>query len=394
VIGEPRRNTGSSRDARGFSREFVLVVCFFCLIALLGVTALVSRMYHKRVHSLADQWFSYGEADFRAGNTKKALIEYRNALAFSPANVMFQFHLALALAADGQLPEARAYLLPLLSESPGSGEINLALARIAAQQSRVQDAMLYYNSAIYGEWSDDPIEMRWNVRKELCEFLLDHGAASQAEPALVALDDNTPSGDVAKQKAAAQLLLRGQMWSRALDEFHSVLESERNDPDALEGAGTAAFQLHNYSQAVGYLSRLPKDRASDPGVPTMLETARQIQALDPFLPGLGMGEKARRTSHALDVATARAQQCGGTNGSTTSANTAAPHSELASLLATIQQNKRTWSERNLERDPDTVSQAMGLVFQIENAAAKTCGAPSGENLALWTIGQNLGNNLP
>jgi len=392
VIGEPKRNAGTSRDTRGFSREFVLVVCFFCLIALLGVTALVSRMYHKRVHSLADQWFSYGEADFKAGNTKKALIEYRNALAFSPANVMFQFHLALALAADGQLPEARAYLLPLLSESPGSGEINLALARIAAQQSHVQDAMLYYNSAIYGEWSDDPIEMRWNVRKELCEFLLSHGAASQAEPALVALDDNTPAGEVERQKATGQLLLKGQMWNRALAEFRSVLERDRNDPDALEGAGTAAFQLHNYAQAIGFLSRLPKDRSTDPGVPSMLETARQIDALDPFRPGLTMGEKVRRTAHALDIAMARAQSCTGPSGAPGAAPS--PKSELSGLLATAQQSDKQWTERNMTRDPDLMNAAMALVFRIETAAAKSCGQPTGENLALWTIGQNLGSNLP
>lgn len=393
MTGRPRQSRKLFQGERGFSRELVLVVCFLSLIVLFGVTAFASRMYHKRVHSLADQWFANGEADFRAGNVKKALTEYRNALAFSPSNTTFQFHLALAFAADGQLPEARAYLLPLLSESPGSGEINLALARVAAKQSKVQDAMLYYNSAIYGEWSDQPIEMRWKVRKELCEFLLSHGGPSQADSALVALDDNTPPGDVAKQEAAAPLLSKGQLWSRALDEFRSILEKDRNDPAALEGAGVAAFQLRDYSQAIEYLSRLPREKSETPEISAMLETARQIEEDNPFLPRLTTGEKARRAARALEIAVSHAQACLGANGAAR-ATAAAPHSELPVLLATAQENDKEWNERNFARDPDLVNAAMSLVFRLENSAARSCGQPMDENHALWIIGQNFGNNLP
>jgi len=392
-VGERPKTSGNSvRGARGFSRELVLVVCFLSLIALLGATAFVSRMYHKRVHTLADQWFEQGETDYNAGDAKKALIDYRNALVFSPSNKVFQFHLASALAANGQLPEARAYLLPLLSDSPGSGEINLALARIAAHQSKMQDAMLYYNSAIYGEWPDQPIEMRWNVRRELCEFLLSRGASSQAEPALVALADNTPDDDIDKQKAAGKLLLAGQLWNRALDEYRSVLAKNRNDADALEGAGTAAYNLGYYSQAVNFLGRLPRDRSADPKISTLLETSRLVEASDPFLEGLSIRDKARRTVDALNVAETRAHACMGAGSASSPAG--APHSELGDLLATAQQAGTDWSVTNLIREPDRINTAMDLVFRIENAAEGPCGEPTGEDRALWLIGRSVGNNHP
>jgi len=384
--------SSSARASRGFSRELVLVVCFLCLIVLLGVTAFVSRMYHRRVHSLADHWFEQGETAFKSGDAKKALMDYRNALAFSPSNKMFQFHLALALAADNQLPEARAYLLPLLSDAPGSGEINLALARIAAKQSKMQDAMLYYNGAIYGEWDTQPIEMRWNVRKELCDFLLDSGAIMQAEPALIALADSTPEGDLGKEKTVASMLLKGQLWSRALDEFKAVLQSDRGNPDALQGAGVASFQLGDYARAVSYLSRLPKDQPVDPQVAAMLQTARQIESTNPFLTGLSVNEKAHRAFTALSLAEARAQSC-----IAHSAQSGAPASASADLsrhLASAQDQERNWSERNLARFPDRVDDAMTLVFRIENSAARLCGDPTGADQAIWIIGHNMGYTQP
>ena len=119
---------------RIYSREAVLFGCIVFLVLFVLFTAAVSRMYHKTIHVLADNWFDEGEASFQAGDIKSALTDYRNALVYSPDNAKFQFHLAQALAAAGRGDEGRSYLLNLLSESPGSGEVNLALARIAAHK--------------------------------------------------------------------------------------------------------------------------------------------------------------------------------------------------------------------------------------------------------------------
>ncbi len=53
------------------------------------------------------------------------------------------------------------------------------------------DAMRYYQGAIYGEWDGDPIAMRWQVRREFCEFLPSRSAVKQAAPDVIALKENT-----------------------------------------------------------------------------------------------------------------------------------------------------------------------------------------------------------
>src|ERR1700729_2139004 len=198
----------SGESPRIFSRELVLLLCVLALLVLLAVSALFSRLYHKKVHTLADAMFAQGEADEQAARQmageaktaqlKLALTDYRNALAYNPGNPLFQFHLAKALAVAGRGEEARSYLLNLLSESPGSGEVNLELARIAKNNNAMADAMRYYQGAIYGEWADDPIAMRWQVRRELCETLLNRGQVKQAAPEVIALAQNTPADDSAR----------------------------------------------------------------------------------------------------------------------------------------------------------------------------------------------------
>ena len=83
-----------------------------------------------------------------------------------------------------------------MSESPGSGDVNLALARIAARKRLTSEVLRYYHGAIYGEWENDPIAMRWQVRRELAEYLLDGGLQQQAVPEIIALADSTPADNV------------------------------------------------------------------------------------------------------------------------------------------------------------------------------------------------------
>src|SRR3984893_3411625 len=207
------------KSPRIYSREAVLFGCIILLVLFVLFTAAVSRLYHKSIHVLADSWFAQGEVSFQSGEIKSALTDYRNALVYSPDNTKFQFHLAQALAAAGRGDEGRSYLLNLLSESPGSGEVNLALARIAAHKGLTSEALRYYQGAIYGEWENDPIAMRWQERRELCEYLLDRGLEPQAVPELIALADNTPANDAEHLRILGNLLLRAKLWNRALTAF-------------------------------------------------------------------------------------------------------------------------------------------------------------------------------
>ena len=268
------------KSPRIYSREAVLFGCILLLVLFVLFTAAVSRMYHKKIHVLADNWFDQGEASFRAGDIKSALTDYRNAMVYSPDNAKFQFHLAQALAAAGRGDEGRSYLLNLLSESPGSGDVNLALARIAAHKGLTSDALRYYHGAIYGVWENNPIEMRWQVRRELAEYLLERGLQQQAVPEIIALADSTPADNIEQRRVVGNLLLRAKLWNRVLDVFRSLPAANQNDEDALLGAATSAFNLGQYNAALDYFDRLPEKDRNSPGAAEMYKTAQQINEMN------------------------------------------------------------------------------------------------------------------
>ncbi|MGA8223607.1 MAG: tetratricopeptide repeat protein [Candidatus Acidiferrales bacterium] len=371
-----------------FSREVILLACLGLLLIFFASTAFLTRMYHHQVHTLGDEWFAKGEASFQAHDIEAALTDYRNALVYSPNSTNFQFHLAQALAAAGRGDEARAYLLNLLSESPGDGQINLELARIAARQGAMPEALRYYHAAVYGVWDSDPIAMRWRLRRELCEYLLDHGAANQAVAELILLAENTPPDDTEELKIVGNLLLRAQLWPRALSAFHSVLAAEPRDAEAMRGAGTAAFQLGQYLQAVEYFDRLPHDQAADSQVTQMIETSREILDGDPFRPGIPDDVRAQRAATALATAESRVQECASGRG--ISLTDSPPKSDLQTAYAMSQQKKTNWSEHSLRRFPDRVDEAMSIAFRLEDLATQTCGAPQGKDNALWLLGRSRG----
>jgi tetratricopeptide (TPR) repeat protein len=357
-----------------YSREAVLIICLVILVLLSVFTAFVTRQYHKKIHTLADEWFAKGEASFQAGNARQALEDYRNALVYSPSNTDFQFHLAQALAAVGQGDQAQSYLLTLLAESPGSGQITLALARIAAHSGSLPDAVSYYHRAIYGVWEENPLITRWRVRLELCEYLLDHGAVTQAEPELITLADQVPPTDVTRLKETAALLLRAGMWDRALNEYRTLLNDDPQDENALAGAGTAAFQSARFSDTLHYLEKLPPASRADANLAAMLETAREVDDANPFEPGISTREKARRTVNAVRQAQSRLQACARSQNAAPTGS--ATDTDLEKLYATSLQMKNKWRESDLTQDPGQVDAAMSFVFRIENAAAEACGTPA------------------
>lgn len=366
-----------------YVRERVLIACAVLLVALFGFTAFIARQYHHTLHRYADGWFAKGEAALAAGQAKTAIDDYRNALVYKPEDPTFQFHLAQALAAAGQEDQARAYLLNL---DPSSGPINLTLARIAVRQNNKADATRYYHLAIDGIWRTHPLRQRWEVRRELCEYLLDQGDAQQAEPDLIALAQDVPPQDVARRKVAGNLLIRAGLWTRALAEFRTVLASDRRDPEALAGAGKASFELGKYPQAVAYLVRLPREKRQAADVSQMLQTAQEAESMNALRTGLPASEQARRAAKALFVANARLAACAKQRGDTLPAAAGASPDALQQLYATAQQNKRVWSVASLATHPDQITAAMSYAFQVEAAAATACGAPqSAADQALASI---------
>jgi tetratricopeptide (TPR) repeat protein len=376
------------KSLRIYSREAVLFGCIVLLVLFVIITAAINRMYHKRIHVLADSWFAQGETSFQAGDIQSALIDYRNALVYSPGNAKFQFHLAQALAAAGRGDEGRTYLLNLLSESPGNGQVNLALARIAARKDATSEAIRYYHAAIYGEWENDPIAMRWQVRRELSEYLLDRGEVRQAVPEIIALADNTPPDDLERRKVVGDLLLRAKLWTRALEVFSSLVSVNNEDNEALLGAAISAFELGRYDLALDYFDRLPQQQRDAPDVIGLYQTAKQIDSMNPFVAGLSREAKARRAADALSLAGRRLQDCARQKGQ--SLLVAQPQTPLQKAFADSKELEAIGSLRYIEKHPETIEDVMAHVFQMENAAADACITAQDADRALWLLGRSRG----
>jgi tetratricopeptide (TPR) repeat protein len=355
---------------------------------LLAFTAAINRLYHRKIHTLSDSWAAQGDASAAAGNLPQAIADYRNSLVFSPSNEVYQFRLAQALASTGTNDnEAQNYLINLWNESPGDGAINLELARVAAhRKDGYSDALRYYHTAIDGEWNGNPVGHRWDVRKELCDFLLRGGRIEQARVEVMALADNTPSEDTDQVVVVGQLLLKTQEWNRALDLFRPLTTGDHPNPEALAGSGTAAFNLGEYVTARDYFMRLPPERRSEADVTAMLALAHQVMSADPYLSGLSVKDRALRAASAVAAASERADTCVASHPPGT------PNGPVSRALAQLQQNSaqfnrmnKDWNERNLASFPDRLEDAMSLAFATEGAAATACGEPQGKDRPLWLL---------
>jgi tetratricopeptide (TPR) repeat protein len=364
----------------GQSREVVLVICAVLLVFLFSATGILTRAYHKKQNALAAEWFARGNASLASGAAREALDDYRSALIFDPENEPFQLHLAQALAQLGRQNEARAYLLNLLADRPGDGEVNFELARLAAQTGDTDDAVHFYHAAIYGAWETDPLAAQLRARLELSQFLVRHQEHALAEAELISLAANIPDSDAQMLAQAGDLFQSVCELKRALNEYRYALKAAPDNLTARIGAGLVSFKSGDYAKAVEDLELANKADPENQTVATTLDTARLIIATDPFSARLSPNESANRVSAALAHAIQRADQCS----SAAAKNPNTP--SLADLAAHAKsQQKSIWSERSLLLHPDQNAAAMEMVFKIEAAATQICGEPAGVDAAIRLI---------
>jgi tetratricopeptide (TPR) repeat protein len=375
-----KNSTQNRNPSAGQSREVVLVICALLLVVLFSVTGILTRAFHKKEGALAEHWFAKGNACLADGAAREALDDYRRALIFDPENEPYQLHLAQALAQLGRQDEARAYLLNLLADRPGDGEVNFELARLAAQTGDINDAVRFYHAAVYGAWETDPVAAQLRARLELSQFLVRHRENTLAEAELISLAANIPDRDAELHTQAGDLFQNIGDLHRALNEYRSALKAAPDNLTARVGAGLVSFKLGSYSKATEDLELANKADPENKTVAMTLETAHLMIASDPFSPQLTARERANRVSAALAHAIQRADQC--TNASAKDPNT----SSLTELAARAKLQQRSiWSERNLLLHPDQNDAAMEMVFKIETSATQICGEPEGMDAALRLI---------
>jgi tetratricopeptide (TPR) repeat protein len=361
-------------------REAFLALIFAVLILLFAITGFVVRSYHRMERGLAQDWYSRGEAELKAGNAGAALADFHNALFYWQDNALYRLRLAQGLAATGHLQQASAYLLNLREREPGNGTVNLELARLAVREHAVPEALRYFHDAIDGEWPNDVVAQRRAVRLELVEFLLESGEKTAARAELIALATDLPR-DAGLQTKVGTLLLEVAGYDDALGLFRQALAAEPHLAPALAGAGECYFEMGRYARAQRYLERAVQQ---DPHLTrsATLRTAQAVLDLDPFSRRLSNQERARRARQAFEQAMARLEACAAQQEIDLKAARGDP---LQTLYAQATPFRPRVRQRSLGEDSGLLSKTMDLVFEIEKAASRVCGEPQGLDQALLLI---------
>lgn len=362
-------------------RDTFLAVVMVLLILMFIITGYTVRRYHAVERGLAQDWYNQGEQALKAGRAGAALADFRNALAYSRDNPLYQLRLAQALAATGRVQEARTYLLSLREREPGNGPVNLELARLAVREDAIAEAVQYFHDAVYSEWEGDAAVQRRAVRLELVTFLLDSDQKAAARAELIAVAANLPP--VAElQTQVGVLLVNAGEYEDALRLFHQALAAKPHSAPALAGVGECYFLTGQYAHAELYLSQALRQDSNLPRIGAMRDTARAVLDLDPFVRWLGEQERERRAGQAFEQAMTRLETCAGQRGIDLQAAAGDPLQTLYAQATAIQPRMRQPAFR---RDPDWVANTMDLVFEIEKAASHACGEPQGLDLALLLI---------
>ena len=371
-----------SQKLDAFAHKPPVVLLVLLLVAAAGFAAvhrLVNR-FSSRQRVLAAQIYYQGLAAQHRQNLAAAIIDFRTALSYDPANYACELSLAQALVADARFDEARTYLASLADRAPQDGDVNLELARMAARDGRFDDAVLHYHRAVYGLWSADPDSSRRGARLELVDYLLEHGRRMDALAELIASAANLPP-DPALHLRIADRFLQVEDFPSALDQYRQVLRLDYNRSAACLGAGKAAFSLGRYPAAEHYLQEAFARGVQDAPAAGMLATASLVLATDPTRPNLTPAERRARIFAAFQQAGARAQQCLQSQGTNENPELRQLHAHWTTLELGMRANARRAAA-------GTMVNAMDTVTRIEQLAAAQCGQPQGLDLALLLIARN------
>jgi Flp pilus assembly protein TadD len=415
--------------------DTLALVTLFAITALLAVlTNYLYQSYASHQVELANRWLERGEQAMRDNKPQAAIDALSSALAFAPSDRNTEIKLAEALASAGRVQEATVYFNALLESQQGSGLINLQLARLAARQGNVNQAIEDYQKAIYGNWEGDGYVRRREVRFELIGYLIDHQLMNEARSGLLVAAGNAPEDDISIQLEIARKMEQAQDPSNALHLYKTILHRHPSLREALEGAGRTAFQLSHYLEAKHYLGRA----LEGPGVEQEpkagldesrdhLDEATRLLLLYPSS-RLSLSERGARILNDRKLAMARLAQCmqnrpqtPATNSAASSTGTAAPAAgssksnplqslesrfarhptgptqnlaaapppvdPLQSLTERWKQVPATLSLRELEDDPDLAQTLIQLIYDTELITQQVCGAPAGDDALLLRIAQ-------
>jgi len=357
--------------------SFVFVGLTLISIALFLVTLFLFRSFSSHRVKLAQRWYARGVKDLAENHAEQAVASLRAALDYAPGDHDYELLLAQALGQAGDTDEAEAYFLTLWETEPGSGPLNLQLARLAAKKGREADAIRSYRASIYGTWEGDGSVRRREVRLELVRHLMSKQDLATAKSELLIAAGNAPD-DSAIKGGIADLMMQAGDFGSALVQYEKILVGDPKNLHALQRAGEAAYRLGHYASAEEFLAVA----ASDSGSGGMLGKARRILELYPA-GDISNAERVSRILHLREIAQSRWKAC------QTQLSAAGP------LPAARQELDKRWADDNpksikasLLRDSSRQQTEIALAYDTERVTSEPCGAPTGDDALVLLIAKS------
>ena len=353
-----------------------LVLLIAIAVAAFVLTRAVAAS--NRNLSLRDgaEWYERGQQALHAGRVDDAISSFRRASVRNREERQYTLALAQALLIKGDTEAARGALLALRESEPEDPEINLQLARLAAERQDATEALRYYHNALYAPWPLDQTAARRQVRFELIQFLLTHQQTSRALPELLALSSDLPDTADLHVKVA-QLFARAGDYRHALDQYEFALRLAPDNDTSRAGAGLAAFQLGDYQLARTYLRRAS---GGDPNVRATAELVGLILADDPLASRIGATARASRLASNFSYAQQRLNQCIDQR-----ADPGPTEDEMG--LQREAQDFEVELDSPAIREQDTVEAGVELMARIERHVVQACPPETPLDQALIRIGE-------
>ena len=390
---------GNSLDARQRGRRRRLILQdAAALLSLAGITLALAVVtyfffYSFRAHRqvLESRWFARGQQDLATGRAQDAVEAFRSALTLSSGNRAYELALAQALADAGRIDEAYAYYSTLLEAKPGDGLLNLRMARLAVRKNYPAEAIALYQAALNGDWLDEGVLRRREVRLELAQYLILQHMPTRAQAELLTAEGNALENSAVMNQIAA-LLDQAHFLKDALTAYQRAQQhAPSNSPEMLQaflGEGRVAESLGEYKIARHALERylIHARQVSSPPEDTSIVEAwfdqlQRMQALDP-LPSLPPRQRAQRLLADGSIARHRLRAC------IAQQSTAAQSTQDAATLAILNSEWKTFPSLRLSQladDQQKQDSLASLIDQTEIWANQRCGAPTGDDALLLQL---------
>lgn len=273
------------------------------------VTGFASTAYHRERAQIGATHFDRGQALENHGELEPALEEYRKALLFSPDKAEYRLSLATALLEAGRLDEAQSHLEQLAQEDPTSGQINLLLGRVAAQQHKLKEAVDYYQRGVYEYWPESEFPQRRQARWELASLLSKTGDRSGFIAELMQLYTNLPVQDIGQKLKVGFLLLANGATSEASRIFQDLVKQAPQNAEAHRGLGEVYFSNGDYVSARHEFQRALRLNPNNQDSTQALSLANDVIDMDPALPYITGFEQVRRSRNMLSRVIKDIEEC-------------------------------------------------------------------------------------